>query len=210
MEIYVLRHGTTDWNRTHRLQGWTDRPLDEEGVRLAREVGEAWKDLTFDRCYSSPLKRAWDTARYALGERDLPIIPDDRIKEMHFGEWEGMNGMKRGSTNEEVAQALRFDLQNYRTPPGGESIEELLGRTTEFLKELLSDPENEDRRILVSTHGGAGRALMHAVWGGDDFWHGRIPPNCSVCIIYAEQGWITGWEQDVIFYQEEVKDYYAQ
>ena len=84
-----MRHGKTDWNLKYKLQGKTDIPLNEEGIKMAREAGERYKDINFDVCYCSPLIRAKETARLLLEGRDIPVIYDDRLMEMGFGEYEG-------------------------------------------------------------------------------------------------------------------------
>ena len=87
--LYIMRHGQTDWNKVHRLQGSTDIPLNDEGRRMALEAGKKYKDLHIDVCYCSPLKRAQETAELVLKGRDIPIITDDRLREMSFGLCEG-------------------------------------------------------------------------------------------------------------------------
>ena len=84
-----MRHGKTDWNLLHKLQGQTDIPLNDMGRKMAREAGERYKDIHFDVCYCSPLVRARETARLVLEGRDVPVIIDDRLAEMGFGIYEG-------------------------------------------------------------------------------------------------------------------------
>lgn len=90
MKIYMIRHGETDWNKMRRLQGQVDIPLNEFGRHLAVETAPALKDISFDIVFTSPLKRAKETAELVIGERDIPIIEDKRIMEMGFGEFEGL------------------------------------------------------------------------------------------------------------------------
>ncbi|MBQ7720509.1 MAG: histidine phosphatase family protein, partial [Clostridia bacterium] len=91
MLIYIIRHGETDLNVKGVVQGWYDEPLNESGRFLAAETGKRMKEIRFDGCFSSPLKRAAETAEIILREsgNDLPITFDDRLKEMSFGEREG-------------------------------------------------------------------------------------------------------------------------
>ena len=56
--LYIMRHGKTDWNAKHKLQGRTDIPLNEEGIQMAEQAKEKYKDVNFDICYCSPLVRA--------------------------------------------------------------------------------------------------------------------------------------------------------
>ena len=85
MKIYMIRHGETDWNKKRKLQGQVDIPLNEFGKLLAKETAPALADVPFAVCYTSPLKRAAETARLVLGDREVPIVPDKRIQEMSFG-----------------------------------------------------------------------------------------------------------------------------
>ena len=119
-----MRHGETDWNVRRKLQGHTDVPLNDNGRKMAKEAAEKYKDVHFDVCYCSPLIRAKETAEIFLSGRDVPIITDDRLQEMSFGEFEGL--------------AYSFEIPNcpintpflkpedYTDPPGGaESFDEL-------------------------------------------------------------------------------------
>ena len=89
MKIYLIRHGETDWNLEQRLQGATDIPLNENGLELARETAQGLKEVPFDLIYTSPLKRAKQTAEILRGERDIPLIEEPRIREICFGIYEG-------------------------------------------------------------------------------------------------------------------------
>ena len=207
MELYILRHGETQWNKLQRLQGSTDIPLDEAGIRLAKETGEALKDVPFDLCYTSPLKRAVDTAAYVLNGRQIPVIKEDALKEINFGRWEGSDCSEGSTQIPEGAIDRFFDLSGDRTlrSPGGESLQMVLDRTHGFYQKLLDDPENENRRILISMHGASGRALMHSIIKSNDFWCGQVPPNCSVCIADIRNRKASDVRMDCIFTPETVK-----
>ena len=84
MVIYVMRHGQTDWNVAKRLQGRSDTVLNENGRELARKTGEALLAVPFAAVFSSPLKRAKETAELALGGRKIPIF-EDRSEERRVG-----------------------------------------------------------------------------------------------------------------------------
>ena len=88
--LYIMRHGKTDWNEKRKLQGRTDIPLNEEGIGMAKKAAEECKNIHFDICYCSPLIRARTTAQIVLEGRNVPIVTDDRLMEMGFGEYEGI------------------------------------------------------------------------------------------------------------------------
>ena len=72
--LYIVRHGETDWNREHKVQGRTDIPLNDYGRRLARETAEGMKDIPIDLCFTSPLLRAKETAQIILEGRMFPSV----------------------------------------------------------------------------------------------------------------------------------------
>ena len=76
MEIYIVRHGETVWNAKNLVQGRTDIELNENGRKLAGMTGQKLESVTFDKIYSSPLIRAYETACLIRGHRNIPIIRD--------------------------------------------------------------------------------------------------------------------------------------
>ena len=88
MRLYIVRHGETDWNRIHRVQGRTDIPLNDYGRRLARETAEGMKEVRIDLGYTSPLLRAKETAQIILADRGVPLYEDSRtlIRELRRNE----------------------------------------------------------------------------------------------------------------------------
>ena len=89
MNIYIARHGETIWNKSRLLQGSRDIELCDDGRAIAYERAKQIADVDFDIVYSSPLKRAYETACILRGDRDIPIIKDDRLREVNFGINEG-------------------------------------------------------------------------------------------------------------------------
>ena len=89
--LYVIRHGKTDWNEIKRIQGSTDTSLNDEGIGMARKAHDEYEGVRFDICFCSPLKRARQTAELLLEGRDIPIEYDDRLRELSFGEFEGVD-----------------------------------------------------------------------------------------------------------------------
>ena len=82
--LYIMRHGKTEWNKKKKLQGRTDIPLCREGIEMAEKAREEYKDVHLDICYCSPLIRTRKTAEILLEGRNVPIVTDDRLKEMCF------------------------------------------------------------------------------------------------------------------------------
>lgn len=87
--LYIMRHGKTDWNAIHKLQGRTDIPLNDEGRRWPKLLAKKYQDVHLDICFCSPLIRARETAQLVLAGRDVPVVYDERLLEMSFGIYEG-------------------------------------------------------------------------------------------------------------------------
>lgn len=202
MKIYVVRHGETQWNALKKIQGTADIPLNEKGVALALVTGDALRGVHFDAAFSSPLKRAYETAKCVLGDRNIPIITDARIREISFGVMEGTCLLENdGGEFAENFQLFFHAPQKYQPPEGGESLEEVCERTGAFLSELLTDEKYEDATILVASHGCAVRAMLQRFYKDDlGFWHGKVPPNCSVNIIEAKNGEAVLIAEDQVYY----------
>ncbi len=191
MRLYMIRHGETDWNVKRRFQGQSDIPLNDEGIRLARVTARAMADVPFTRIYTSPLKRAYETAIIVKGERNIPVIKDVRIIEIGFGEYEGLCCSKEGYNIPDSAFMNFFEKPEAYTPPkGAESIGELLERTADFLNEIMHNKNMEHETILVSTHGAALRGLLSNINHIEikDFWRGGVHKNCAVTIVDVKDG----------------------
>ena len=140
--IYIIRHGKTEKNRTNLLQGRSNQPLNEEGIRQAREAASFFRDIEFSHVYSSPLIRAIQTAEIiAPGTR---IITDDRLIEMDYGPYEGAD------LNNLPPEVLKFfsDFINNLAPQGMEKLKDVTDRMGSFLEEIRTLEGN----ILISTH----------------------------------------------------------
>ena len=121
MMLYIVRHGETDWNREHKVQGRTDIPLNDYGRRLARETAEGMKDIPIDLCFTSPLLRAKETAQIILEGRNVPLCDEERIQEISFGRYEGLYcGVEKSGSGERGVQPflsmIRAAIPRLRTP----------------------------------------------------------------------------------------------
>ena len=122
MDIYLIRHGETDWNRMKKLQGTTDIPLNAYGIELAEKTAEGLKDVPFDRIYTSPLIRARKTAEIIRRDRPIEIIETDGLKEISFGDYEGLCYLPDNYTIPKPGFRKFFDdPEHYDTPPHEEN-----------------------------------------------------------------------------------------
>lgn len=188
MDVYIVRHGETDWNIARKLQGRTDIPLNENGRMQAREVVGAIDQIGFDYCYSSPLKRAHETAQILLSNQSVEIVCDDRLKEMCFG-------VNEGRPKEERTEnfSLFFkEPDKYVAPEGAETIEELNARTAEFIEDVLlplseSEPE---ARVMVAGHGAVNKSILQYFCHRaiSDFWAGELEKNLYCAVVSVRNG----------------------
>lgn len=217
MEIYIIRHGETRWNRERKLQGRADIPLNENGIALAAKTGIGMKDIPFDLCFSSPLLRArqtaWEILKKNEGYReraeaflkenpgyrrqiencasDHPIIcTDPRIIEINFGPWEGLGC---GPDNYELPVADFRDFfvrpDEFVMPEGAETVQNVEKRAEDFLRDLFGRKELQDKTILVTTHGCAMSSLLLPFYRDEDpASRPPIPHNCQVARVEALPG----------------------
>ncbi|MGZ4257759.1 MAG: histidine phosphatase family protein [Gaiellaceae bacterium] len=172
--ILLVRHGETDWNLTRRLQGHSDRPLNETGREQARGLAAELAEEDLDAVYSSDLSRAEGTARIVAGARGLDVTVLPELRERHFGSWEGL-------TDEEIHERFPGELAD-GVLGDGESRDELDRRILRALSRIAD--EHPEATVLVVSHGGPLRAVLrHCGIEGVD----RIP-NCHVLRLEAVDG----------------------
>lgn len=156
--LYIIRHGRTDWNDQRKLQGKTDVPLNDTGRRMAKEAALRYADVHFDICFTSPLQRAVETAEILLAGRNVPIIKDDRLIEMSFGIYEGVeNGFDDASL---PVHELFTDPGYDKRAEGGESFGELFRRTGEFLKDTAEPLLEKGLDVLIVGHGAMNTSIV--------------------------------------------------
>ena len=191
MKMYIIRHGQTTWNARKCLQVRSDVDLNENGIYLAELTGKALRDVTFDMAFTSPLIRAKHTAQCILAGREVPIIEDERLIEISFGIYEGCCYAEE---NRQVPQQWIENFfhapQDYVAAPGGESLDDVEKRTRDFMEDICSRKELQDKTILVSTHGCALRGLLNSIRESnrEDYWHGGVSKNCAVSIVTCNRG----------------------
>lgn len=175
--LYIMRHGKTEWNAMHKLQGRTDIPLNEEGREMAEKAREEYKNLNIDICYCSPLVRAKETAEIVLRGRNIPILTDDRLVEMSFGEYEGVENSFH--IPDCPINVLYQNPAEYTESIGGaETFQELFKRTGEFLKEIIEPGLQQGKDILIVGHGAMNASIV-----------------CQIKNLPIEQFWSSGLAQ---------------
>ncbi|MBQ9045922.1 MAG: histidine phosphatase family protein [Oscillospiraceae bacterium] len=177
--LYIIRHGKTEWNRAHILQGHRDHPLNEEGVAQARAAAEALRGVTFTHVFSSPLQRAVQTARIIAPDQEIVI--DDRLIEMDYGPYEGTD---LTALPDELKRFFS-DFVHEPAPDGMEPLRSVVSRTGAFVEELRDLPGN----ILISTHAIAMKGLLEYLTPQSEgrYWSKYIG-NCAIYTVSCEDG----------------------
>ncbi|MDO5097017.1 MAG: histidine phosphatase family protein [Peptostreptococcaceae bacterium] len=177
--LYIMRHGKTDWNAKRKLQGRTDIPLNEEGREMARQAASAYRDVHFDICYCSPLARAKETAEIVLQGRNVPIVFDERLREMSFGVYEGLE--KSFEIPDCPVNLLFQNPEAYVAVEDGESLAQLYERTGEFLNEVVKPALEKGMDILIIGHGAMNCSIICQVKNLplEKFWSEGIE-NCKL------------------------------
>lgn len=165
MNIYLLRHGETDWNRQGRIQGHTDIPLNENGKKQIAQTtaGLAGICPNMDVILCSPLSRAKESAEIAAGQLHYPkdkIVEEPLLIERSFGEAEGLTAAER----EQKYPNYHYSDIGY-VFPGMESFEELLGRAHSVFRQIVNT-YNDEENILAVSHGAMLAAVITAVTDG--------------------------------------------
>ena len=194
--IYFVRHGQTDWNAARRMQGQIDIPLNEIGRGQAKRNGETLREALGAKAaglhyVASPLSRASETMSLIRTALALPtpehatdeFPKDHRLKEMHYGAWEGMMWPRHAERTPQIAWWLEDPW--LRATPGGESYAMLWARVVAWLQEL-------ERDTVVVAHGGIMRVLR-GHWLGmqpKEFVRLDVPQDKVLVLTAGAEAWL--------------------
>jgi len=201
IQLVLLRHGESDWNRENRFTGWTDVDLSETGLAEAHEAGRLLREggYEFDIAFTSVLRRAIRTLWIALDELDrmwLPVVQSWRLNERHYGALQGLNKAETAAKfgDEQVHLWRRsYDVpppplpaDDERSPgrdrryagltpdelPRSESLKDTVARFLPAWHEQIAPEIRAGRRVLIAAHGNSLRALVKYL---DDIPDEEIP-----------------------------------
>jgi broad specificity phosphatase PhoE len=164
-ELLLVRHGETDWNAEGKLQGHTDRPLNDYGRRQAQALADRLASEDIDAVYASDLSRARETAEIVGSKLGLPVVVDPDLREKNWGNWEGLTSDER----------LHIEFE-------GETSEAHRDRTLSAVQRIVERHPGE--RVVVVTHGGSLRRIQAAVAG----FALPVIENCAVWGLAHEDG----------------------
>jgi broad specificity phosphatase PhoE len=187
--IYLARHAESDWNAENRFQGHADRPLTERGREQAVALADQLAGKPLDAIFSSPLRRALETAELVAARHDLPAIPVKGLREVDVGGWAGLS---RSEVEARFPDAFGRWLAGGEGWEDGETYDEMAERVLAAVREVAS--EHPDGTVLIVSHGGPIRALHAAARNmtvHDYRRLHRVEPNARLSALAIEEGRLT-------------------
>jgi len=178
----LVRHGETDWNKAGRLQGHTNTTLSVAGRVQVKALRERLRGMKFEAVYTSDLMRTVETTTLLLEGSGLTPEPTALLREMNYGEWEGLTWAEVQERDPEAYEEwLRVD-PNFEAP-GGESLNALMDRAENFASRARQ--AGGDGNTLIVTHGGIIRMLVLHLLGLDASHYRRLanPASASVTVV---------------------------
>jgi broad specificity phosphatase PhoE len=187
LNLYVIRHGETEWNTQKRMQGRLDSDLTDKGVNDALLLGERLKETGFQRVISSPSKRAVETANRVIGKRSISIETDERLMEIDLGSWQG-------KTESEIKELFPTQFNSYWNQPvmyenpRGESFLDVKNRVADFLFNL--EKTIPSGNVLIVTHGVVVKTLYLLCRNAsvEEIWNPPFIHGTSLTIVKIHDG----------------------
>jgi broad specificity phosphatase PhoE len=172
--ILLARHGETDWNRDNRFQGHADPPLNRTGRAQAVDLSVALMAEELAAVYSSPLRRALETAEVVAASHGLEPVPVDDLREVDVGSW---SGLTRAEIEERFPAQFARWLDYGQGWEDGETYEEMGRRAVDALLRLAE--AHDGQRVLAVTHGGPIRAAFAFADGTTHAEARRLGPDIA-------------------------------
>ena len=157
MEIYLMRHGLTESNKRKIYAGRSNEGLNGLGIKGIKNIGRRMRDLGIESIYSSPIRRALQTAEITDSFFDVGVEVEENLKEMRLGPWEGLS-------EEEVAERFPEQWKVWNTEPsklkvdGRETLKEVQVRALEAVRRISEG--SDCSKVLAVTHVALIRLLM--------------------------------------------------
>ena len=162
-KIYLIRHGETDSNLGHKFQGQLDLPLNATGLKQARAMAKYMADKKIDCIYSSSMLRARMTAAELAMSRNLPYRKMDLLKEISFGDWEGLEYAEINARWPEQMDKFLHHPDEWE-PPHGETFPAAMERCRLAFEQIFAE-QGYDKNIAIVSHGGIIRLQLSLCLG---------------------------------------------
>ena len=162
--VYLVRHGATELSAEDRFAGAIDVLLSEAGRDQARRLGDRLSGQSITAAYASPFQRTMDTARLVAAPHHIEVKPNDGLREIAHGRWEGKTRAEVESEFPEEYSRYEHDPYTF-APSGGESGLQVTARALPALLRIVEEHCNE--RILIVSHKATIRLLLSSLLGFD-------------------------------------------
>ncbi len=177
--VTLIRHGETEWNTKGKFQGCHDIDLTEDGIGQAKLVSKRL-DGKFDCVYTSPLKRAFHTAKIISSVKGIDPIIEDELREINFGKWEGLtvNDIRSNFTKE--FEIWRSDTEEGPICGGDLSTKNASLRAKASILKIVG--ANRGKHIIIVAHGGIIKAGLIGLFDWNmTMYHKLILGNTAIC-----------------------------
>ena len=191
MILYILRHGESEGNKDKKFRGRSDFPLTERGKRQAEEAAGFLDDKEISIVYSSPLIRAYDTAKIAVRKKNLDVIKDEDFNNIFLGSWEGRPKI-------EIEKNFPEEWRIWTSAPeslsvgGMETLEAVQKRSVRRVNEIFE--EKKERNVLIVSHRAVIKPLIAGLIGIEKpfFWKLHIDTAALSVLEKSdnERGWM--------------------
>ena len=158
-KIYLVRHCESEGNKNRIFQGQHNADISEKGSRQLKFLAERFKDISLYKIYASRLTRAHKTAKAVADAKGMQVITNNDFIEINLGALDGKPWDFIFDNNPDLKHAWYYEPYAF-APPGGESMQEVYERAKKGINEIISDPENDGKTLLIVTHGCCLRNLM--------------------------------------------------
>lgn len=179
LRLYFVRHGQTALSRAQTFCGALDPPLSEAGFAMAEALGARYGEERWEAIVASPMLRARQTAQPTARVRGVPVLLDEGLREIAYGEWEGLTEAEVSRRAPEAYRAWA-DNPGRHAPPGGENAYQIAERALAAVERIRA--RHRDGKVLVVSHKATLRVLACALLGLDvNLFRARIAmPVASV------------------------------
>jgi len=203
--LILIRHGESQWNLENRFTGWVDVPLSPKGEQEAKAAAELLKSYTFDKAFTSKLKRANNTLAYILEashQTGIPIDYDQALNERHYGALQGLN--KEETAKKFGADQVHIWRRSYDVPPPAdktelnpegisESLKDTAARTLPYWEAKIFPEIKAGKNIIVAAHGNSLRSIVMHLDGltKEQVLELNIPTGKPLLYVFDSAGKVT-------------------
>ena len=187
MRVILIRHGETDWNQEKIYRGRIDVKLNTNGVKQAGIIGSRLSELDIDAFYSSPLVRAYETAKIIASYHDKNVNVLDELTDIHFGDWQGLAKKDVVKKYPDIYETWE-NSPDRANIPGAETLADVRKRMIDGFNKLLSVYQN--RTVVVVSHGLTNKVALCVILGLDNshFWKVKQDNGAINIFKYTEHG----------------------